>query len=256
MRAFLTMSLVALSLAACSGKKAKEAFDHFVSLQAFVESRFPSDVELLRKQGALGEDGAAFQAQVKALAVRRIALRDRMEATQTKAAAGVANSAPDQVVAATTELESIGKEADALGADIDALMSQLARAVADVPDSVKLSDVTALSVSKLERIFARAGWKRPDGMAVSTVKSSGFSYENFDLSKDKGLLNVFIARPCTGCGVGEGGATPAQVAARAKEQGKVFTFDETSNVYVELTPKADVSDAQARELLDAVFEKE
>ncbi|MGV3620316.1 MAG: hypothetical protein ACO1OB_05850 [Archangium sp.] len=256
MRAFLTMLLVALSLSACSGKKAKEAFDHFVSLQAFVDSRFPSDVELLRKQGALGEDGAAFQAQVKALADRRIALREREQAAQTRAAAGVANAKPDEVLAATAELEAIGKDADTLRSEIDALMSQLEKAVADVPDSVKLADVTALSVSKLERIFARAGWKRPDGTAVSTVKSSGFAYENFDLAKDKGLLNVFIARPCTECGVGEGGATPAQVAMRAKEQGKVFTFDEKSNVYVELTPKADVSDAQARELLDAVFKKE
>lgn len=256
MRTLNVTLVLCLALSACSGKKAKEAFEHFTSLQAFVNDRFPSDVELLRKQGELGEDGAPFQAQVSALVSKRTALRDRAQAAQTRAAAGVANSQPEEVIGATAELEAVGKEADALRVEIDALMAQLTKAVADVPDSVALADVTGLTVSKLERIFARAGWKRPEGKSVSTAKSSGYAYENFDVAKGKGLVNVFIARPCTDCGVGEGGATPAQVAARAKEQNKVFTFDEKSNVYVEVTPKMDVSDAQARELLDAVFKKE
>lgn len=255
MRTLKVTLLLCLALSACNGKKAKEAYEHFVSLQSFVDNRFPSDVELLRKQGALAEDGAPFQAQVKALADKRIVLRERKEATEKKASAAVENAAPDDVIAATTELEIIGKEADVLRAEIDALMAQLEKAVVDVPDSVKLADVTAMTVSKLERVLARAGWKRPTGANVSTAKSSGFAYENFDVAKDKGLINVFIARPCAECS-GAAGSTPAQVAARAKEQNKVFTFDEKANVYVEVTPKADVSDAQARALLDAVFTKE
>lgn len=254
MRTLLSCVLLCLALSSCNGRKAKEAFGEFVVARDDVEKRLPTEAPMLADVGALGAAGASFQAKAQALADEARRLRARNEAANQQAAVALADTDVDGIRAARAELEAVGRESDRVSEQLAALMKAVAEA-AKAPDTTTLAEVAVTSGEHLERVFARAGWKQPPSAARGVMKASGYTYENLELAKDRAVMTVFIVRPCADC-TGNAGTTPAQSAEAARAQNKVFLFDEKADVYVELMPKVDATDADARALLEAIVKTE
>lgn len=256
------MRIVLISLALCvafssckNEKKAKESFETFTAARVEVQKRLPVEAEMLAKARELGDDEATFKPRVEVATEKARALRERHEVVQQKASVGLADADLDVLREATGEVASIGVESDTLNKEMATLVEEMSKVVeAKIPDTTTLDEVAMTSGARLEQVFNKAGWKRPPGAAHGVLKATGYTYENFELAKNKSVMTVFIARPCAEC-TGSTGTTPAQSAENAKTQNKVFLYDEKSNVYVELMPKTDATDADARALLDAIVKK-
>ncbi|MGV3620315.1 MAG: hypothetical protein ACO1OB_05845 [Archangium sp.] len=251
--ALISMGVV-VALSGCSGKKAKEAYQSFVSTRADVENRLPAETDLMTEIASAGDAGTNLLQRAQLLSQKAVALRAREETVSRKAAVALADTDCDEIRVATAELQAIGTEADVVRKDIAALKQDL-HATMQAPDTTTLTELAMNSGAHLERVFARSGWVRPPGSSHGVMKASGYTYENFELGKGGMVMTVFIVRPCADCS-GTAGVSPAQSAEAAKLQNKVFLFDEKANVYVELMPKTDATDADARSLLEAVVKKD
>lgn len=245
---------VAHTLASCSGAKAKELFDVFVTTRATVEKGLPSETDVMSKISSSGETGAALLPRAQVLAEKSSDLRAREESANQRAVVGLADANVDAIRAATAELQAVGAESEVVRSELTALEKELQDALS-VPDTTTLKEVATTNGAHLERVFAKSGWKRPQSATHGVMKANGYTYENFELAKAKSVMTVFIVRPCADC-AGTTGTSPAQSAAAAKMQNKVFLFDEKANVYVELMPKTDASEADARALLEALVKPE
>lgn len=241
---------VVVALAGCRGTRAKEAFEVFVDTSATVEKRLPSETHVMNELSQAGEAGAALLPRAQVLAEKSRELRARDDKANQRAAVALGDADVDEIRAATAELRAVGAESEVVRAELLTLEKELDAAVT-VPDATTLTEVATTDGAHLARVFAKAGWRRPPGAAHGVMKANGYTYENFELAKARSVMTVFIVRPCADC-AGTTGTSPAQTAAAAKMQNKVFLFDEKANVYVELMPKIDASEADARALLDAI----
>jgi hypothetical protein len=205
--------------------------------------------EMQQTLWSIGDDGGALQPQLDAAnEMQRAADAAMMEANSAVNLAFADANIPG-ITAATAQLKAVGGQLQPL-LDAAAALRTAIQAIPPTPTSVGLAAVATTSGSKLQRIFAAAGWAK-EGAAVMTMTTTGYEYTNFDVARDGKTLNVSFIRPHPNA-PGEGGASPKQVIARATPQ-TVYAYHGASDTYVEIEPREGATEADARALLGQVI---